>query len=107
MDHLRLMRLRLTLVGAALVVAAPTAHAFTMNSMTDPGGGTKYVDPDVPLSDAAKGKTTTEPDFGGLQFNVGPTDRFGFGSGPGAFRGSTSSNRNLWAPPDQSRFNDR
>ncbi len=101
-DHLRLMRLRLTLVAAALVVA-PAAQAFTMNTMTDPGGGAKVVDPAAPLEDAAKGKTTTQQ--GGLQFSIGPSE----GIRPGSFgsSGFSSGNRNLWTPPDQSRFNDR
>jgi hypothetical protein len=96
-------RLHLAIVATALVVAAPAAHAFTMDTMTNPDGGARYADPADRLEDAAKGKTTQQG--GGLQFNVGPStgsprDRFGPSSGlaPGVRVGT---------PPDQSRFNDR
>jgi len=102
--NLRAKRLHLAIVATALVVAAPAAHAFTMDTMTNPDGGARYADPADRLGDVAKGKTTDQQG-GGLQFSVGPSnglarDRFGPAGG------SSPSNR-IGAPPDQSRFNDR
>lgn len=102
--NLRAKRLHLAIVATALVVAAPAAHAFTMDTMTNPDGGARYADPADRLEDTAKGKATDQQG-GGLQFNVGPSsglarDRFGPASG-------SSPGTRIGAPPDQSRFNDR
>jgi len=102
--NVRAKRLHPAIVATALVVAAPAAHAFTMDTMTNPDGGARYADPADRLGDAARGKTTDQQG-GGLQFNVGPSsglarDRFGPSSG-------FSPGTRIGAPPDQSRFNDR
>jgi hypothetical protein len=103
-DNLRPVRLHLAIVATALAVAASAAHAFTMDTMTNPDGGARYADPADRLQDMGKGKTTDQQGSG-LQLNVGPSsglarDRFGPSSG------AAPSNR-IGAPPDQSRFNDR
>jgi hypothetical protein len=106
LDHRQLMRLRLTVVATALVVAAPVAHAFTMNTLSNPDGSASYVDPADRLEDAAKGKTTPQPGTGGLQFHVGPSDGSAFGR-VSPFNQTGPDGRNVWRPPDQSRLNDR
>jgi hypothetical protein len=103
-DLPRLMRLRATITAAALVVAAPAAHAFTMNTMTNPGGAATYTDPADQLKDATKGKTTTPPGVG-LEFSVGPSSTSPWGRGPSSSFGSGKAI--IGAPPDQSKFNDR
>lgn len=94
-EHLRLNGVRLTLVAAALVAAAPAAQAFTMDTMANSSGGTRYVDPGDQLEDMANGKATTtqQQGIGGLRFGIG-----------GA--GSVSGSNPVGAPPDQ-RFMDR
>jgi hypothetical protein len=90
----RLRQFRLTIVAAALVIGVPAAHAFTMDTIANSGGGANYVDPGDQLEDMAKGKATTDSGNNGLHFGVG------------SFSGSAQSNR-VGLPPDQSRFNDR
>jgi hypothetical protein len=93
-EHLGVKRLPLAIVTAALVIGAPAAHAFTMDTISNSNGGAKYVDPGDQLEDLGKGKTTTDPGSNGLHF--------GFGSS-----GSSGSRNPVGLPPDQSRFNDR
>ena len=93
-EHTGVKRLRLAIVTAALVIGAPAAHAFTMDTIANSNGGAKYADPGDQLEEMGKGKTTTLPDNNGL--------RFGFGSG-----GSAGPRNPVGLPPDQSRFNDR
>jgi hypothetical protein len=93
-EHPGVKRLRLAIVTAALVVGAPAAHAFTMDTIANSSGGAKYVDPGDQLEDMAQGKTTTNPGSTGLHF--------GAGSG-----GSAGPRNPVGLPPDQSRFNDR
>jgi hypothetical protein len=95
LDHRQLGWPRLAIVAAALVAGAPAAHAFTMETIANSNGKTTYVDSGDRLEDAAKNRTTPTPGSnGGLQFSVGPSDRFGPSSRVGQ-------------PIDQSRFNDR
>ena len=92
-EHLALKPIRLAFVTAALMIGAPAAHAFTMDTIANSNGGAKYVDPGDQLEDMAKGKTTVDPGTGGLHFGV---------------NSSNSGSRNpVGLPPDQSRFNDR
>jgi hypothetical protein len=93
-EHLGVKRLRLAIVTAALVVGAPAAHAFTMDTIANSNGGSKYVDPGDQLEDLGKGKTIDSPASNGLHF------------GAGSF-GSSGSRNPVGLPPDQSRFNDR
>jgi hypothetical protein len=93
-EHSGVQRLGLAIVTAALMVGAPAAHAFTMDTIANSNGGSKYVDQGDQLEDMAKGKSTTDPGSNGL--------RFGFGSSA-----STGSRNPVGLPPDQSRFNDR
>lgn len=102
----QLMRLRLAIVTAALIVAGSAAHALTMNTLANPDGGASYVDPADRVENMTKGKSTTAPGVGGFQFSIGPSDAVAPGS-IGRFGGFGSGNRNIGAPPDQSRFNDR
>ena len=94
-EHLALKRLRLAIVTAALVIGAPAAHAFTMDTIanSNSNGGGRYVDSGEQLEDMAKGKTTVDPGTNGLHFGLGS-----FSSG---------SRNPVGLPPDQSRFNDR
>jgi hypothetical protein len=93
-EHLALKRLRLAIVTAGLVIGAPAAHAFTMDTIANSNGGNRYVDSGEQLEDMAKGKTTTiAPGTNGLHF------------GAGSF--SSGSRNPVGLPPDQSRFNDR
>ena len=89
---------RMTLAAAAIVAAlgsATAAQAFTMNTLSNSNGGTRYADPGDRIEDAAKGNTTT-PNNNGVQFNFGGrSNRFG------------SSRDLVGEPPDQSRFNGR
>jgi len=66
---LQLTRLRLAVVAAALVVAAPAAHAFEIDSttMTNSDGTAKFSDPDEDLDGLATGMTATGQD-GKLHF---------------------------------------
>jgi hypothetical protein len=93
-EHPGVKRLGLAIVTAALVIGAPAAQAFTMDTIANSNGGAKYADPGDQLEDLGNGKTTTVPGNNGLQF--------GFGS-----FGSSSSRNPVGLPPDQSRFNDR
>jgi len=92
-EHPALKRIRLAFVTAALVMGAPAAHAFTMDTIANSNGASKYVDSGEQLEDMAKGKTTVAPAQNGLQF------------GAGSF--SSGSRSPVGLPPDQSRFNDR
>ena len=92
-EYQALKRLRLGIVTAALVIGAPTAHAFTMDTIANSNGGNRYVDSGEQLEDMAKGKTTVDPGTNGLHF------------GAGSF--SSGSRNPVGLPPDQSRFNDR
>jgi hypothetical protein len=95
LDHRQLGWPRVAIVAAALVAAAPAAHAFTMDTIANSNGKSTYVDSGDRLEDAAKNRTAPTPGSnGGLQFSIGPSDR----SGPGS---------NVGKPIDQSRFNDR
>jgi hypothetical protein len=94
LEHLRLRQLRPAIMAAALVVGAPAAHAFTMDTIANSNGSVKYVDPGDQLKDAGKAKTTDPDSNNGFKFSVGPSDR----SMPGV---------RIGPPPDQSRFNDR
>jgi hypothetical protein len=94
-EYLALKRLRLAIVTAALVIGAPAAHAFTMDTIANSNGGNRYVDSGEQLEDMAKGKTTVDPGTNGLHFGLGS-----FSSGSG-------SRNPVGLPPDQSRFNDR
>jgi hypothetical protein len=93
-EHSGVKRLRLAIVVAALVIGAPVAHAFEMDTIANSNGGAKYADPGDQLEDLGKGQSTTVPGNNGLHF--------GFGSS-----GSSSSSNPVGLPPDQSRFNDR
>jgi hypothetical protein len=94
-EHLGVKRLGLAIVTAALLMGAPAAHAFTMDTIANSNGGAKYVDPGDQLEDLGKGKAIPDPGSNGLHFGVG--------SG-----GSSGGARNpVGLPPDQSRFNDR
>jgi hypothetical protein len=93
-EHSGVKRLRLAIVAAVLMVGAPAAHAFTMDTISNSNGGSKYVDQGDQLEDMARGKTTTDPGSNGLHFGVG--------SG-----GSMGPRNPVGLPPDQSRFNDR
>jgi hypothetical protein len=93
-EHTGVKRLRFAIVTAALVIGAPAAHAFTMDTIANSNGGAKYADPGDQLEEMGKGKTTTVPDNNGLHF--------GFGS-----VGSAGPRNPVGLPPDQSRFNDR
>jgi len=94
LDHLQLRRIRLTVLAGALVVAAPAAHAFTMDTIANSNGGARYTGQGDQFDDMSKGKTTTQQDAGGLHFGFGPSSGYAPGS-------------RIGAPPDQSRFNDR
>jgi hypothetical protein len=91
-------RRQMTLAAAAMLAAlggVTSAQAFTMNTLANSNGGTRYADPGDRIEDAAKGNTTTQ-DNSGLQLNFGGrSNRFG------------SSRDPVGAPPDQSRFNGR
>ena len=93
-EHLALKRLRLVIVTAGLVIGAPAAQAFTMDTIANSNGGNRSVDSGEQLEDMAKGKTmTVDPGRNGLHFGLGS---------------SSSGSRNpVGLPPDQSRFNDR
>ena len=95
-EHKRLNGARLTLAAVALVAVAPAAHAFTMDTIANSNGGSRFVDPGEQLEDAANGKATVteQHNFGGLRFGVGPSASGLSGSNP------------IGAPLDQ-RFMDR
>jgi hypothetical protein len=93
-EHPGVKRLGLAIVTAVLMVGAPAAHAFTMDTIANSNGGSKYVDQGDQLEDMARGKTTTDPGSNGLHFGVGSV-------------GSTGPRNPVGLPPDQSRFNDR
>ena len=94
-EHLGVKRLRLAIVTAALVMGAPAAHAFTMDTISNSNGGSRYVDPGDQLEDLGKGKAIPDSSSNGLHFGVGSF-------------GSSGGTRNpVGLPPDQSRFNDR
>ncbi len=99
------LRLRLAIIAAALAGAVPAAQAFTMDTLANPNGGAGYVDPADRVENMTKGKSPTQPGPGGFQFSVGPSDQ----AGPDRFGGASGfgGSRNIGAPPDQSRFNDR
>jgi hypothetical protein len=90
-------RRQMTLAAAAMLAAlggVTSAQAFTMNTLANSNGGTRYADPGDRIEDAAKGNTATPEN--GVQFNFGGrSNRFG------------SSRDPIGAPPDQSRFNGR
>jgi len=90
-------RRQMTLAAAAMLAAlggVTSAQAFTMNTLANSNGGTRYADPGDRIEDAARGNTTS-PETG-VQFNLGGrSNRFG------------SSRDPVGAPPDQSRFNGR
>ncbi len=72
--------------AAAIVLGAPAAQAFTMNTLSNPGGGSSYSDPADRLGDALNGKSTTQQQQGGFQFSITGADGAnrpfgGFGSG--------------------------
>jgi hypothetical protein len=75
-------RLGFAVAAAVLVVTAPAAHAFTMNTLSSPDGGARYADPGDQLQDMAKGKTTTDQSAGGLHFSVGGSQDGGGFSDP-------------------------
>jgi hypothetical protein len=83
----------------ALLIGAPAAHAFTLDTIATPGGGTKYTDPADQVGDMAKGKSQTDQNGGsGFHFSAGPSssDRF-----------SPFGGAQIGPPPDHSRLNDR
>jgi hypothetical protein len=94
-EHLGVKRLPLAIVTAALVMGAPAAHAFTMDTISNSNGGAKYVDPGDQLEDLGKGKAIPDQGSNGLHFGVG------------SFGSSGGSRNPVGVPPDQSRFNDR
>jgi hypothetical protein len=96
-EHLGVRRLRLAIVTAALVIGAPAAHAFTMDTIANSNGGSKYVDPGDQLEDLGKGKAIPDSGSNGLHFGVGS----------GSFGSSGGARNPVGLPPDQSRFNDR
>ncbi len=94
LEQLQPTRLGAGLLAAALLVAVPAAHAFTMNTLSNPGSGPDYSYSGDQLGDSAKRTTTTEQSVRGLQFNVGPS------------HGAALSDP-VGRPLDQSHFNDR
>ena len=76
MKHLPPSRLRLAILAAAFVLAAPAAHAFTFeghaNTNTNSDGSARYTDPDARFSGSGTGQTTIQQGnttlrFGGQQ----------------------------------------
>ncbi len=95
LEYLRARRLGFAVAAAAaFVVTAPAAHAFTMNTLSNPDGGARYTDPGDQLQDIVKGKTTTDQNVGGLHFSVGGS------------QGGAGSSDPVGRPLDQ-RFMDR
>ena len=99
---MRQHRLRVMLVAATLL-AAPVAHAQTMNSLSSPGSSSNYAEPRYRLDDLNKLKTPETQNGSGLQFYVGPSTTPTWGAG--RFNGQPGGV--VGTPPDQSKFNDR
>ena len=70
MKHLPPSRLRLAILAAAFVLAAPTAHAFTMDtqSNTNSDGSARYTDPDERFSGSGNGQGTIQQGNTTLRF---------------------------------------
>jgi hypothetical protein len=95
-------RMRVTLVAAALL-AAPAAHAYTMNSLSSPGSSSNYVEPRDRFEELNKLKIPETQSGSGLQFYVGPSTTPTWGAG----RFNSAPGGVVGTPPDQSKFNDR
>ena len=61
-------------IGGLAAFAAPSARAFTMDTITNtnPDGSARYVDPDSRFSDSDKSKTTINQGNTTLQFGGRP-----------------------------------
>jgi hypothetical protein len=70
MKHLPPSRLRLAILAAAFVLAAPAAHAFTMDtqSNTNSDGSARYTDPDERFSGSGNGQGTIQQGNTTLRF---------------------------------------
>ena len=70
MKHLPPSRLRLAILAAAFVLAAPAAHAFTIDdqSNTNSNGSARYSDPDERFSGSGTGQTTIQQGNATLRF---------------------------------------
>jgi hypothetical protein len=78
---LRWQHLRLAALAAAMVCAAPAAHAFTYEtkSYTDDSGLPRYTDPDKKVEQFNSGDAAASPPGGTtFHFSVGPSND-GFG----------------------------
>lgn len=93
--HKRMSGVRLTLAAVAIVAVAPAAHAFTMDTIANSNGGSRYNDPGELFENGTSGQATAvqQHSFGGLGLSAGP------GSG-------LSRSNPVGSPPDQ-RFMDR
>jgi hypothetical protein len=69
---MKLWHLSLVAAALALAVAAPKAHAFTLDSTSgvNSDGSSKYVDPDSRFSGSGNGTTTQQFGNTTLQFGV-------------------------------------
>ena len=72
MKHLPPSRLRLAILAAAFVLAAPAAHAFTFeghaNTNTNSDGSARYTDPDERFSNSGNGQGTIQQGNTTLRF---------------------------------------
>ena len=62
-------------IGGLVAFAAPSARAFTMDTVTNtnPDGSARYVDPDEKFSDSDKSKTTIKQGNTTFQFGGQPS----------------------------------
>jgi hypothetical protein len=98
--HLHPAHLALAAFAAAMLLAAPAAHAFTYEtkSYTDGAGNSIFLDPEKKVEQFGSGDVPVKPDNGvTFHFEVRPSNNNVFGQG----------NRfNPWGPqpfPDNSR----
>jgi hypothetical protein len=80
--HLQPTHLGLAVLAAAMVFAAPAAHAFTYEtkSYTDDSGLPKYTDPDKKVEQFGSGDVPAKPGGTTFHFEVRPSNN-GFDRG--------------------------
>jgi len=73
LSYFRLMNLRLTVFAAALMLGAPAAHAFTVDTQSgnNGDGSAKFADPEDKVQDFANGGTTASQGNFSFHFSGG------------------------------------
>jgi hypothetical protein len=74
MKAFQLTPLRFALFAAAMLVAVPAAHAFTIDSdgTTNGDGTAKFNDPDEAIEQFGNGSAPSRPDSGTFHFEAKP-----------------------------------